>query len=111
VEQPEANKETTSSPGQVQTTTSSSSPDEPAPASEGATIRMSKEALKMMLFTLKSISDGKHTTAEVSSGLGISQRQAERYLNELIKRGCVFREQKKYFLTELGQKILQGRKE
>ena len=111
VEQPEAKPETASSPGQEQTTPPSSSPGEPAPASEGATVRMSKEALKMMLFTLKSISDGKHTTAEVSSGLGISQRQAERYLNELIKRGCVFREQKKYFLTELGQKILQGRKE
>jgi len=32
-------------------------------------------------------------------------------LKELIKRGCVFREQKKYFLAELGQGMLQGRKE
>jgi len=112
VVQSEARPETASASGQTQTTTPpSSSPDDepPAPASEGVTIRLSKAALKTMLFTLKAVSEGKHTTAEVSAELGISQRQAERYLNELIRRGCVFREQKKYFLTGLGEKILQGK--
>lgn len=63
--------------------------------------------MKRMVLVLDAISRDTRTSEDLASAVGVSTRQVLRYLDELVSRGYVKEEKRKYFITEKGRSVLQ----
>lgn len=70
--------------------------------------KLSPEAKKKMVQVLLIIAmnKGENTSNKIASILGLSSRQALRYLHDLEEQGLIREEKKKYFITDKGKEIL-----